>query len=115
MHHTAKMKFEWDPQKYSSNLRKHGIPFEDAVRVFYDERRTTVPDLRHHYGEPRFITTGYVLDRLCVIVYTYRCQETVRMISARKANSREKKRHAREIQARSHQSACHDSRRLGAS
>lgn len=82
------MRYEWDPQKSSTNLRKHGIGFADAVAVFEDELALTREDT-HAEEEFRFVTLG--LDgfgRLLVVVYTHR-DDTVRVISARKATAKE--------------------------
>ena len=91
--------FEWDQDKAASNLRKHGTLFEDAMFVFSDADRTTVPDQRFDYGEERFVTYGFVDDRLFTVVFTQDLDlEIVRIISARKANARERKRYGhREI------------------
>jgi uncharacterized protein len=83
------MKYEWDKAKAESNRDKHGISFADAVAVFEDEQALTMED--DDPDEERFITLGRdVLDRILVVVYTYR-GELIRIISARKASSRERK------------------------
>lgn len=82
------MRYEWNPEKSRLNLAKHGIAFADAVTVFEDECALTREDT-HAEGETRFVTLG--LDgfgRLLTVVYTYR-GETIRLISARKASTRE--------------------------
>jgi uncharacterized protein len=90
----ADMSFEWDEDKATSNLRKHGVLFSDAIYVFNDPDRTTVPDQRHDYGEERLVTYGYIDNRLFTVVFTYVIADWfVRIISARKANLRERKRH----------------------
>ena len=86
------MEFKWDSTKAESNLRKHGMAFELAINVFSDPERTISVDSRLNYEEERFITTGEIAGRLCVIVYTER-GNTIRIISARKANKRELRRH----------------------
>jgi len=84
--------FEWDDVKAESNAARHGIPFEYAARVFLDSGRLDRIDARHDYGEERRIVYGLIDGRLHVVVYTWR-GETVRIISARRANMRERKRH----------------------
>jgi len=84
------MEFEWDIAKAESNARKHGVSFLTAVQVFNDFYRVIWPDLRRAYGEPRLITTGRSKEEVITVVYTFRA-ENVRIISARKANRREKK------------------------
>ena len=86
------MRFEWDDLKASQNLAKHGVPFEYALRVFLDVRRVDFEDTRRKYGEERRITLGIIDDRLHVVTYTLR-QESIRLISARKANARERRRY----------------------
>ena len=86
------MKFDWDELKASQSLAKHGVPFEYAIRVFLDIRRVDFEDTRQKYGEERRITLGVIDDRLHVVAYTFR-QESIRLISARKANARERTRY----------------------
>ena len=86
------MNFEFDAAKQTSNLRKHGIDLNDAAYVFLDAKRLDLPDMRKDYGEDRRICVGQVLDRVWVVVYTQRA-DAIRLISARKANEREKNRY----------------------
>ncbi len=89
----APMKFEWDPEKASANVRKHGVSFEEAVTVFYDSLATTFPDPDHSVGEVRLITFGYSAhDKLLVVAHAER-RETARIISARHATAHERKRY----------------------
>lgn len=81
--------FEWDEQKSRQNLSKHGLSFHDAESVFAGSCMTFA-DERFEYGEERFVTLGQLKGRLVVIAYTPRGENT-RIISMRKANSREKK------------------------
>jgi len=83
------MEFEWEPSKAKSNLRKHAIPFDYATRVFLDENRLEQVDSRTDYRETRWITTGLIDNQEIVVVYTVR-KETIRIISARKANCHER-------------------------
>jgi uncharacterized DUF497 family protein len=88
------MDFEWDELKAQGNITKHGISFENARLVFFDPERITLADTRFDYGEERFITFGRLKDRLCVVVFTKaEDAKTIRIISARKANLRERKRY----------------------
>ncbi len=88
------MNFEWDQAKAETNIEKHGIRFEVAAKVFLDPDRKTAADLRFDYGEERFITVGRIDDRLYVVVFTEnKVTATIRIISARKANARERRRH----------------------
>jgi len=85
--------FEWDSNKAESNEKKHGIRFEDAVRVFDDVHRLTAVDDRTDYGEVRLVTLGAVEGTtILVVVHTDRSQRT-RIISARLANPKERNRY----------------------
>jgi hypothetical protein len=83
------MEYEWDSKKAVSNQRKHGIDFADAVSVFADDFAITVMD--EHPDEERFFTIGVdALGRVLVVVYTWRSDECIRIISARKATRHER-------------------------
>lgn len=87
------MKFEWDRAKADANLRKHGVSFEAAARSFEDELSATFPDPGHSRGEIRLITYGLGIDgKLLVISHTER-GSTIRIISARVATNKERKRY----------------------
>jgi uncharacterized DUF497 family protein len=87
------MQFEWDRDKAAANLKKHSVSFDEAVTVFYDPLSATLDDPDHSVGERRFITIGYsVRDRLLVVSYTER-GAVLRLISARRATAKERKRH----------------------
>jgi uncharacterized DUF497 family protein len=87
------MRFEWDRRKATRNQRKHGVSFDEAVTVFYDPLAATFDDPDHSVDESRFITVGYSSGhRLLVVSYTER-GTTIRIISARRANAQERKRH----------------------
>jgi uncharacterized protein len=84
------MNFEWDLDKQRTNRRKHGIELADAVAVFQDCQAVTVEDPAH--DEQRFVTIGLdAFGRVLVVVYAYREPETIRLISARKADATERK------------------------
>ena len=85
------MKFEWDPAKSETNLKKHGISFHEASTVFGDPLALTFGDPDHSVGEQRFITFGLSrLEQLLVVVHTER-RKTTRIISARRATKQERK------------------------
>jgi uncharacterized DUF497 family protein len=84
--------FEWDEAKSASNLRKHGIDFDDAMRVFLDPRRLIAEDQRFPYGERRLQVLGSVDGRILFVACTWR-GGVCRLISARKANARERRRY----------------------
>lgn len=86
------MDFEWDDAKAALNLRKHGIAFEEAARVFLDPGRIDMVDDREEYGEERWLSIGWVDPVLLVVVHVVRGVhgEVTRIISARKANAYER-------------------------
>lgn len=82
--------YEWDPEKAAANQRKHGVDFAHAVGVFDDDRALTIRDLDSD-REDRFVAVGMDREaRILVVVFTLR-GERVRVISARKANSWERR------------------------
>ena len=85
--------FTWDPTKAISNLKKHSISFDEAISVFYDSFARLVPDPDHSASEERFIILGMSKGlRVLAVVHCYRDNEnTIRLISARKATSNETK------------------------
>lgn len=85
------MELEWDPRKADRNLRKHGVDFADAGTVLHDDHAITIYDEKS--GEDRFVTVGLdALGRVLVVVYTWR-GERARIISARSATPRERRRY----------------------
>lgn len=85
------MELEWDVDKATRNMGKHGVSFEDAELVFYDAGRVEAYDGRKDYGEDRWATIGLADSAVLYVVYTVRHEETIRLISARKANADERK------------------------
>ena len=85
------MELEWDVDKAARNLRKHGVSFEDAELVFYDSGRIETYDGREDYGEGRWAMIGLAYSAVLSVVYTVRHEDTIRLISARKANADERK------------------------
>ena len=81
------VRYTFDPAKAASNKALHGITFGDATR-FEWETALVAEDTRRDYGEPRYIALGLIGTRVHVMVFTPR-GESVRLISLRKANSRE--------------------------
>jgi uncharacterized protein len=93
------MDFEWDERKNEINIDKHGFDFVDAYRVF-DLPMVVELDERYDYGEDRWIGTGILDGRIVVIVYAEPDEETIRIISLRKALSDEKKRYEQYLKNR---------------
>jgi len=76
--------FEWDEPKNKENIRKHGLDFADAWEIF-EAPVLTAPDTRKDYGEDRWIGIGFLKERVVVIVFTEPNEDTIRIISMRKA------------------------------
>lgn len=85
------MDIEWDNKKRDKTLSERGLDFADVALIDWDEA-LTVEDTRLEYGETRYITFAEIHGRLCVIAWCYR-GDAIRVISMRKANSREVKRY----------------------
>ncbi len=85
--------FEWDPKKAAANKRKHGVSFEEAHSVFFDETALEFPDPDHSEDEARFLLLGRSLQlRVLVVCHCYReSDSTIRIISARKATTGERR------------------------
>ena len=83
--------FEWDDEKAKSNLKKHGVGFEEASTIFNDPNIATILDPDHSKDEERFISIGKsVIKRLLAVIHIYR-KERIRLISARNSTKAEKK------------------------
>ena len=100
------MLFEWDPTKAASNLRKHRVSFDIAVRVFADPWALTLQD-RTEGGEQRWQTIGLV-DGYCLLLVAHTVYEDdsdgqpveiIRIISARKADRKERQRYEQETRS----------------
>jgi uncharacterized DUF497 family protein len=86
------LSFEWDLKKAESNKAKHGVSFEEAKTVFYDERALVIPDPDHSNVEERFVIMGMsALSRVLVVVHCFRSNNVIRIISARRAGTKEMK------------------------
>ncbi len=86
------MDYEFDADKDEANLKKHGLSFYEAYG-FEWETATVREDTRKPYPEPRFVATGYIGNRIYVMVFCHRT-DALRVISLRKANQREVKSYA---------------------
>lgn len=86
------IEFQWDPKKARDNLSKHGVSFEEAKSVFFDEYARQFFDEGHSGSEERFIMLG-VSNRSRILVVCH-CERdignTIRLISARKATANER-------------------------
>ncbi len=84
-----KIIYEWDDRKNEINIKKHGISFETATRIFLDKNRIEIYDEDHSdYNEDRYISIGMV-EEILYVVYTDR-ENNIRLISARIASNYER-------------------------
>lgn len=93
------LRFEWDHRKNAQNRRKHGISFEEAETVFFDERALLIDDPDDSKTEDRFILLGLsAAARTLVVVHCHReTSDVIRIVSARKANRREREDYAQRL------------------
>ena len=91
------LRFEWDKRKSETNLQKHGVSFDEAKSVFYDEDARVITGPDRSRTEDRFIIIGLSrILRVLVIAHCYRQDDSViRLISARKATKTEEKQYRR--------------------
>ena len=89
----ADLQFEWDRRKATANQRKHGVSFDEASTAFADEHALVIPDPDHSEDEARFVLLGLSSAlRLLVVVHCFReDDDTIRIISARKASRSERR------------------------
>ncbi|MBK8989172.1 MAG: BrnT family toxin [Chloroflexi bacterium] len=85
------LRFDWDPAKAESNLRKHDVSFAEAQTIFYDENAIEFYDDEHSEWEDRFLLLGISSRlRLLIVCHCYRADDgVIRLISARKATQQE--------------------------
>jgi uncharacterized protein len=88
----AEIEFAWSAAKAAANTRKHRVSFSEAQTVFYDEEALLLNDPDHSEDEDRFILLRLSASlRVLLVVHSYRDTDaTIRIISARKANARER-------------------------
>ncbi len=89
--HMEHLKFEWDMKKENANIRKHGVSFDEARTVFYDENAIQFFDPDHSEEEDRFILLGISCKlRTLIVCHCFRESETtIRIFSARKTDKEE--------------------------
>ena len=91
------LRFEWDPAKAESNLKKHGVSFEEARTVFFDDYAVEFYDDEHSEWEDRFLLLG-LSSRLRLLLICHCARETesvIRIVSARKATQHEARNYSR--------------------
>ena len=84
MHLLQPMQFTWNERKNRANIQKHGIDFEDAKELFFNNYVDNLDD-RKNYGEDRMVAVGYVQGYPLVVVYTQPDPSTIHLVSARVA------------------------------
>jgi hypothetical protein len=85
------LRFDWDEEKASRNVSKHGVDFEEAKTIFDDPLSVTIGDYQHSQEEDRYVDIGLSSNgQLLVVVYTER-GGVVRLISSREATSAERR------------------------
>jgi len=91
----ALMEFEWDEAKRQANITKHDVDFLEAMELLADAP-ILHDDSRQDYGERRCQATGIVDGKMLVVIFTIR-EGSFRIISARRANSRERRKYAKDL------------------
>lgn len=88
----SELRFAWDERKNRSNKKKHGVSFEEARSVFFDENARLIDDPDHSEDEARFILMGVSeILRVLVVCHCYREDgDVIRIICARRADSEER-------------------------
>jgi uncharacterized DUF497 family protein len=93
------MKFEWDERKNEINIDKHGLDFSDGEELFLGHSPLlAVPDTAQEYGEERWKGIGMIDGRIVVAIFVLRTPETIRFISLRKANRKERSGYEKALQ-----------------
>jgi len=84
--------FSWDTSKAAANKAKHGVSFEEAKTVFFDDAARLIADPDHSDEEDRYVLLGMSARlRVLLVCHVYRRGSTIRIISARKANKEEQR------------------------
>ena len=91
------MRLEWDEAKNRSNIRKHGFDFADAEELFRGALLIR-PDTSQDYGEERWIGIGMIRGRVAFVAFAERPQDTIRIISLRKADREERQQYEKALQ-----------------
>ena len=94
----SELVFEWDEAKNRANRSKHGVSFEEARDVFFDENGILIPDPDHSEAEARFVLLGISSLRVLVVCHCYR-ENVIRIISARKASREERAQYVAGVRA----------------
>lgn len=91
------MKFEWDINKAELNIKNHGVSFDEAIEAFYDPNAIRRFDAEHSEDEKRFYIIGFSSRRLLFVIYAERIDsDTIRIVTARKAEAKYQKEYTEE-------------------
>ena len=91
------IEFAWSDHKAAANLKKHGVSFDEAETAFDDEHALIIPDEIHSDDEPREVLIGYsTRHRLLFISFVQRADDSLRIISARRADRMEREKYEEE-------------------
>ena len=91
------MRFQWDEEKNKANIRKHRIDFSSVPSVFGNPMLVDL-DERENHGEDRWIGIGILRNTIVVVVFAEPRLDTIRIVSARKANRYERKRYEQALE-----------------
>lgn len=93
------LSFDWDASKAISNLRKHGVSFEEAATVFLDDNGLLLGDPDHSEHEDRFLLLGFSQSlRILTVCHCHReAGHVIRLISARKADRLEREQYMKRL------------------
>lgn len=92
------MKFVWDLKKEKLNIAKHGVSFQEASDIFIDDRAITEFDNKNSQNEDRFLIIGISRKlNILFVVFVEKVDSEIRIISARKANSKERNSYEKRI------------------
>jgi len=104
MAYHSKLRIEWDARKADANWKKHKVRFEAAGELLASDAPCLhIYDEHHSINETRFFAIGHLHRGTLCVVYTEICDDTLRIISARKATARERKLFVRYIEELSRQ------------
>jgi len=90
--------FEWDPKKAETNLKKHGVSFEEASTAFKDPLSLTIDDPLHSSDEERLILIGMSYNNSMLVIVHTEIRDNIRIISARKATKKERNNYETNVQ-----------------
>lgn len=95
----GQLRFSWDARKARSNEQKHGVSFEEAQTVFFDDNALLLDDPDHSWDEKRFLLLGLSSSlRMLLVCHCFMEEDTIRLISARPATKRERRQYTERLE-----------------